>query len=246
MPCRLTPRLVPNPSPCEGFGRTTCPLLTQNNVRPTRAAPRAARRGTRRVTRIRGAGREEGPQLFGAGALALPRLPHRAPRNGTAQTLRLPVVHHGGGQVGQLPARSPQPSILRWTPTTASKPRTSASPLYSWGGEPGERATSARNVSRAPNWPQPHSVLTPSSFLQTCPAHRVHSLVASWDGGRAAAGAGARLLDDARCHSALYETTLQLFDRQRRVGPMQHGMTVRADREKVFTWVHGLRLSLRG
>jgi len=53
------------PEPREGFGRTTCPLLTQKYLRPTRAAPRAARSGTRRVTRIRGAGREEGSKVAG-------------------------------------------------------------------------------------------------------------------------------------------------------------------------------------
>ena len=50
------------------------------------------------------------PSFSGRGLFLLRRMPHPASWNGTAQTLRLPAVHHGGGKVGATP-RSEPPAV---------------------------------------------------------------------------------------------------------------------------------------
>jgi len=111
------------PEPREGFGRTTSLVSQpQKDVRPTSAAPRAARSGTRRVTRLRGAGREEGSKVEGGWGFLPKTLAPPLPLIGYRPTVFVASNStRGQGQKGGTPpVLSPQPSILKWTPTTAA------------------------------------------------------------------------------------------------------------------------------
>jgi hypothetical protein len=117
-----TPRAVPNPSPARVSGGRPVWFPNPKKRLPDKCGPWAARSGTRHVTRLRGAGREEGSKVAGGWGflprILAPPIPLKGYRP-TAVVARNST--RGQGQKGgKPPVVSPQPSILMWIPTTAA------------------------------------------------------------------------------------------------------------------------------